>query len=264
MKYFIAGVIILSLVFTINAADLSKVSIENQVAANLNLPLTSNLKLMNSNSYQGGIYDEQPEVINDNSKSVIKAGLYSFMIPGWGQYYNHRMTKARIFFAAEILTWVSYFSLRAYGSWRNDDMIRFANSQAGADIEDKDEIFTGQMDLYWDIDQYNGIGRILEPGSLYYSPNSSYYWRWQSAEDKATFGYLRKRSKEAYRASKWMFIVGLINRVVSSVDAVRDAKRGGSEEHEDFLSSITDSKFSLDIDPMSYDRQIKLTYYPGF
>lgn len=264
MKYCLTVVIFIALAFPLYAADLPSVSIENQVAANLNQPLSVNFSQMSINNYQSGIYNEQPDAIDDNGKSVIKAGLYSFMLPGWGQYYNNKMTKARIFFAAEILTWVSYFSLRTYGSWRNDDMVRFANSQAGADIEDKDEIFTGQMDLYWDIDQYNGIGRILEPGSPYYSPNSSYYWRWQSAEDKDTFGYLRERGKEAYRASKWMFIVGLINRVVSTVDAVRDAKRGGNAESEDFLSSITDSKFALDIDPMSIDRQIKLTYYPGF
>jgi len=264
MKISITLIILLLLIVSVNASEISELSIESQLSANLNLSATAFNDPGNTIYNQGGIYGDQPDVIDDNSKSTIKAGLYSFLIPGWGQYYNHKMTKARIFFAAEVMTWISYFSLRTYGGWRKDDMIRFGNSQAGADLEGKDEIFTGQMELYWDIDQYNGIGRLLEPGSPYYSPNSSNYWRWQSIEDMSDFRYFRERSKEAYRASKWLFIVGLVNRVVSVVDAVRDSKRDGNTSDDDFLSSITDSKLSLDINPMSPDRQINLTYYPGF
>ncbi len=264
MKIICTIIISFMLVAAINAAEIQKMSIESQLSANLNRPILGNNNSMDDKLYQGGIYGEQPVEFNDNSKSYIKAGLYSFLIPGGGQYYNNKMTKGRIFFAAEVLTWVSYFSLRTYGKWRKDDMIRFGNSRAGADLEGKDEIFTGHMEIYMDVDQYNSIGRLLEPGAPYYDPGSSYYWRWQSTDDKATFRNLRERSMKAYRASKWMFIIGLVNRVVSVIDAVRDAKRADNIEHDDFLSSITDSKFSLDIDPTSYDRQINLTYYPGF
>ena len=265
MKIFTTLIIILLLIVSINASEISEISIESQLSANLNRPLLITNNSLNSNYYQSNnIYDDQSDMIDDNSKSVIKAGLYSFLIPGWGQYYNHKMTKGRIFFAAEVLTWVSYFSLRTYGRWRKDDMIRFGNSRAGADLEGKDEIFTGMMEMYMDIDEYNNIGRLMESDSPYYSPNSSYYWRWETEEDMATFRKLRERSREAYRASKWLFIIGLVNRVASVVDAVRDAKRADIIEHDDFLSSLTDSKFSLDINPMSYDKQINLTYYPGF
>ncbi|MBU8934683.1 MAG: hypothetical protein KOO62_11860 [candidate division Zixibacteria bacterium] len=196
-------------------------------------------------------------------QSKLRAGLYSLLVPGWGQYYNGRKTKARVFFAAEIVTWVSYFSLRTYGAWKKDDMIRHAEAKAGANLDGKDDDFFVWLEKYRDIDRYNDIGRLLETGSEYFPDDASHHWSWQSTEDRAVFRELRESSRTAYRRARWVMLVGLFDRVLAVVDAVRDA-RGGGLTDDGFFLSVAGKPVQLSVDPLAERNQVAITVYPGF
>jgi len=200
---------------------------------------------------------------NTGAHSKFKAGLYSFLVPGWGQYYNNQKTKVRIFLGAEVITWVTYFSLRTYGAWKKNDMIRQAEEKAGANLDGKNDDFFVWLEIYHDIDQYNDLGRLVEPGAEYYPDDASHHWRWQSAEDQATFRDLREASRSAYRRANWVLLVGLFDRVLAVVNAIRDA-HGRKQDDEGFQLSVAGKSIHLHVDPLAGRSQVAFTIYPGF
>ncbi len=199
--------------------------------------------------------------INISEKSVFKAAAYSFLLPGLGEYYVGNHAKANYFFGVEALTWITYISFRIYGGWKEDDYIRFAAEHAGAHLENKDNDFRTLLSQYESIDQYNTLGRALEPGSPYYVDNEENHWRWQSTEDRVAYRILNESSRDAYKRSDWVILTALVTRVISVIDAVLDVKRFQSYEGHAMLSKPRTFRFS--VDPLSTRSQIKLTYLTG-
>ena len=198
---------------------------------------------------------------HSSEKSVFKAAAYSLLLPGLGEYYVGNRAKANYFFGVEAMTWVTFISLRIYGGWKEDDYIRFAAEHAGAQLENKDDEFRNLLSQYEDIDQYNTLGRALEPSSPYYEDNAENHWMWQSTDDRVAYRILRESSRDAYKRADWVVLTSLLTRVVSVIDAVRDAKRYQSLEARAKLTKSRTFKFSMN--PLSTRTQIKLTYYPG-
>jgi len=205
---------------------------------------------------------EQPAPVVGR-KSVLKAGLLSALIPGAGEYYLGRKGKARAFFAAEALTWIGYLSFRMYGNWKEDDYIRFAATNGGAQLEGKDDFFVDMMAFYSDIDEYNSLGRVSDPDRPYFPDTPEYHWRWQSDSDQSTFRDLKNSSREAYRRSDFMIGVAIVARVISVIDAVRDAIRMNRRVDAGFSQS-DQRPIEFDIDPFSSRRQVSLTLYTPF
>ena len=196
-------------------------------------------------------------------KSVLKAGLLSALIPGAGEYYLGKRTKAKVFFTVEALTWIGYISFRMYGNWKEDDYIRFGSTHAGASLEGKDDFYIDMVAFYDDIDQYNTLGRVSDPDRPYFPDTPEYHWRWQSSEDQATFRDLKNRSREAFRKSDFMVGVAILSRIVSVIDAVRDAIRMNRRIDTDFSQSH-DNQLKLKVDPFDSRRQVSLTLYTPF
>ncbi len=188
-------------------------------------------------------------------KSAVKAAIYSAILPGWGEYYLGHKKKARVFFTAEALSWIGFAAFTTYGKWKKDDFIRFANERAGADLWGKDDDFLDLVGFYDNVDEYNSFGRVFDPDRPYLEDNASNHWRWQSSGDRASYRHLKNQSREAYRRADFMIGLAVLNRVVSIIDAIRDAKRS---------QRALDSSFSIEIDPFSVNRQITLTLFTSF
>ncbi len=158
-------------------------------------------------------------------KSVVKAALLSALLPGAGEYYLGNRGKARYFFAVEAISWAGCIAFRTYGHWRKDDYIRYARTNAGADLEDKSEEFRDLVGFYTSIDDYNSLGRVYDPERPYLYDTPDNHWRWQSDADQAAYRNLKNRSREAYRRAKYMIGIAVANRIVSILDAIRDTRR---------------------------------------
>ena len=198
-----------------------------------------------------------------HAKSVAKAALYSALVPGWGEYYVGHKKKARFFFTVEVLSWIGFIGFTTYGNWKEDDFIRFANERAGANLNGKDDWFLDMVGFYEDIDEYNSFGRVYDPDRPYLDDNASNHWRWQSPSDKELYRHLKNRSREAYRRADFMIGLAILNRVVSVIDAVRDAKRS----RHTFDASFGNSggiRYRFDVDPFSSRRQISFTLFTPF
>lgn len=209
--------------------------------------------------------EDKPEGKSRQSdeKSVARAALYSALVPGWGEYYVGHKKKARIFFTVEALSWIGFIGFTTYGNWKEDDFIRLANERAGTDLDGKDDWFLDMVGFYEDIDEYNSFGRVYDPDRPYLDDNASNHWRWQKSSDMELYRHLKNRSREAHRRADFMIGLAILNRVVSVIDAVRDAKRSRHTFDASFGSS-GGIHYRFDVDPFSSRRQVSLTLFTPF
>jgi len=204
-------------------------------------------------------------VQTSGKKSVMKAAVFSALVPGGGQLYMGNKRTARYFLTAEVLTWLGYAAFRTYGDWRKDDYINYAAEHANAQLDGKSDDFVDLVGFYSNIRDYNAFGRAYDPQRPYLFDTPENHWEWQSGDERREFRTLKNRSREAYRRADFMIGVAIVDRVISVIDAVRSASRynrriGGS----DFSAGETDGRLRLSIDPLHNSRQVSLTLYPGF
>jgi hypothetical protein len=224
------------------------------------------LALMNSGDEFDEPKQEQKPTNSDGQnqrsgkKSIMKAGALSALIPGLGEYYVGHRQKARVFFAGEAVTWIGYASLRIYGHAKEQDYIRFARTNADAQLEEKSDDFRDMVGFYGDISEYNSFGRVFDPERPYLADTPENHWQWQSADDQATYRHLKNRSREAYRQSNFFIGLAIVSRVISVVDAVRDTKRANNRLDEDF----SQAPVKLEIDPLSATRQVAISVRTPF
>ena len=196
-------------------------------------------------------------------KSVAKAAALSALVPGAGEFYLGNRHKAKYFFAADALTWIGFFSFRTYSGWKEDDYVRFAATNAGARIEDRDDEFRDLVGFYDDIDQYNTFGRVFDPDRPYLEDTPENHWRWTSQSDKDAYRHLKNRSREAKRRSEFMLGIAVLSRVVSIIDAIRDARHINKRIGHDTFSQRA-PELKLDINPFSSKSQVRLTILTDF
>ena len=204
--------------------------------------------------------DERKPSAGGGKKSVAKAVLFSALVPGLGEYYVGNKGKAKIFFIAEALTWVGYISYRTYGNWKEDDFIRFASENADAQLEGKNDEFLDMVGFYNDIDQYNSLGRVSDPDRPYLPDTPENHWYWQSNADRDTYRDIKNSSREAFRRADFMLGAAVFNRVISIIDAARDAKRSQRRIDDEF-SRADKPFFKIAMDPLNDHRLINVTMY---
>lgn len=196
-------------------------------------------------------------------KSGLKAVLLSALLPGAGQYYLGYKSRARFYFGTEAAGWIGFGAFRMYGSWRQDDFIRYARDRAGAQLNGKTREFQDLVGFYSDIDQYNSLGRATDPERAYLYDTPENHWRWQSQEDQATYRSIKNASREAYRRANFMIGLVVINRLVSMIDVYRLLRRSHTATGESF-SDAGSPKFRFDVNPFASTRQVSLTYRMPF
>jgi Family of unknown function (DUF5683) len=207
-------------------------------------------------------FDTTPKVksqsASSNDKSLIKAGLYSALIPGLGQRYVGSPTKMKIFMGLEIGVWLGYASYKVYQGWKEDDMINFAADRGNAQLANKSDEFRDLVGFYESIDQYNMVARATDFGTRpYLMDTPENHWRWQSATDQNSYRQYKNRWREAGRRAEMMVVVAVINRLVSIVDAVRDARKSNRRLDTEFSKEEKPS-IQLSLDPMSRNNQVRV------
>jgi hypothetical protein len=188
-------------------------------------------------------------------KSPKKAFLLSLLLPGAGQYYNEAKSKAKIFAGSEASLWVAFFAFRTVGSWKKSDYKNYAVEHAGIVPEGKNDDFYERLTYYDDRDQYNQFTRLYNGPEAPIYPETDYWnWEWDSFDSRSEYRDLRNQSKNAYRRSLYMLGLAALNRVISAVDAFRDAKKFNRKKVFDAQISLQ-PRFNL----FGSNRKISLT-----
>jgi hypothetical protein len=202
-------------------------------------------------SSQGDISSSSPETDARSDTKPWKSGALSLLLPGAGQLLNGRTTKAKLFFGSEAAFWVGFASFKMYANWREDDFINFAAQRANANLRGKDKDFQDWVGFYDDIYQYNTAGRIISPDRPYLVDNAENHWQWDNAADKATYRYIKNRAREADKRANLMLGLLVVNRVVSAIDAYRDALQDRHTAPREFGSRKIHPQFALNpFDPV--------------
>ncbi|HNW58224.1 MAG TPA: hypothetical protein PKI62_00940 [bacterium] len=161
----------------------------------------------------------------EGEKSKGKALMLSFLLPGLGERYAGATTKSHIFLGTEISLWLGYAGFQTYSAWRRDEYEGYAARHAGVDPKGKNDTYYSNIGNYANIDLYNAAKLRQRNLDDYYSDVASYYWKWDTAANKAHFDQLRISSEKARNRSTFVLGAILANHLVSAIDAVWSVNR---------------------------------------
>lgn len=198
-----------------------------------------------------GEFEEKKEGL----KSVTKAALFSFLLPGTGEIYAGSQTKGKIFVSVEASFWAGFFSFRTYGGWLKRDYKVYAASHAGTNLAGKPDDFFDNLAFYDSRDKYNQFALLYHRGEARPYPESDFWnWEWDSPKSKSYYRDLKNRSKTAYRRAVYVVGLSLINRVVSVIDAMKTVRSYNRKKSLE----ISKVKFDLELHPFGHDPKLVL------
>lgn len=154
----------------------------------------------------------------DLKKNTGLAILYSLLLPGMGELYAGSYSSGKYFTIAEGALWLTYFGMNTYGNWQKDRYKAFAASNAGVNIEGKDDDYFATISEYLSIDQYNNAKALERNFSEMYS--NKYYWNWTNNDRKAYRG-MWVSSEQSYNNLRFIAGALILNRIISAINAVR-------------------------------------------
>jgi hypothetical protein len=163
------------------------------------------------------------------SKSLKKALIFSFLLPGAGQQYLGHHTRARMMYVAEAGVWTAFAGFRIQGDMRKDRYEETARLFAGVECGIDDD-YALALAHYASNEEYNidvlREARYLFPDDrekqLAYFDVHGYFgshaWEWKSPEKQHDFENTRTWSRESYRRAVLTTGFAALNRVVSMID----------------------------------------------
>ncbi|MFQ6093631.1 MAG: hypothetical protein ACE5OR_13335 [bacterium] len=166
-----------------------------------------------------GLQSEAP-----SAKSPGKAFFLSLLVPGLGELYAGSSQKGKIFLAAEAAVWSGFAAFEQYSAWKRRDYEVFAAAHAGVKLDGKDDDFFKNVGIYQNVRSYNADRLHARDMDEVYWDEDLYFWEWDSPESQALFSQLRNSSRKAHRRALNMVGVGVLNRLISAIDAVRSAR----------------------------------------
>lgn len=215
-------------------------------------------KLTHLSSKNLGVYlaqgEEEEDIFEDvyafESKSIKKAFLYSFVLPGAGEFYSNSKIKAGLFLGLEALFWTGYFGYHKRGSDKRDEYQVWADQYWDRNRYEKglfdtygDTVLTLQKDSTYKLISLDGLDSISITHWLSDSEDQQYYemigkyhqfrygWEDYNSYDREYWTLLRlyywemrKHSNRLFDRAKYTMIASLANHVLSAFDAALTAR----------------------------------------
>lgn len=163
----------------------------------------------------------QPEIFLDQpgEKKTGLAILYSLLLPGMGELYAGDYSFGQYLTIADGILWGVLFGFDIYGTRMESNYKNFAETKGGANIEGKNEKYYADLGNYLDIEQYNRRQELDRNFAGVY--DDSYYWKWDSQEERREYRRMWKSSENAYNNIRFAAGALILNRIVSAINAVR-------------------------------------------
>lgn len=214
------------------------------------VPLMDDGGPMYAQTFDDFSFEDEEDKVN-----VTKAALFSFVLPGAGQWYAGEKNRAGVFLASEGVMWAAFAYFKTVQSVKQTDYEAYALANAGINPDGKDDDFYRILSFYLSRDEYNSAGRIIDPSRPYY-PNTEYWdWRWRSEEDLEAYRNLRNQRAEARNRSRFALGALVANRLLSAFDAWRTAKSVNRQARME----LTGWKFGVKGKPFGDDPKVVLT-----
>jgi hypothetical protein len=205
-KFWLILLILATAVFAQQRKTLSTLDLEQEFKNPINSPGIS----VNQNSFE----------IPAEKKSPGLAILYSFLLPGMGELYANNYNSGKYFTIAEVIFWGTYIGMNVYANARENDYKAFAETYGSANISGKDADFFATIGQYDNIEIYNDE-KALERNFDEMYDSETYYWKWQSTENRKTYRDIRTSSEQTFNDIRFVVGAMILNRIASAINAVR-------------------------------------------
>lgn len=159
--------------------------------------------------------------VSSEKKSVGLGIVYSLLLPGMGELYADAYDVGKYFTIADGLLWGTFIGMSAYSNWQEDNYKSYAATAAGViNNDNKDEDFYANIGDYTSVYTYNEQ-KALERNFNEMYDEQSYFWKWNSTEERRTYRDMWNSSEQASNGIR--FVVGglILNRLVSAINAAR-------------------------------------------
>jgi len=166
------------------------------------------------------VFDEKPVNIKGDKKNPALAILYSMILPGMGELYAENFGSGKYFTIAEVTLIGVYFGVNSYGNWKKDNYQAFAGSAGSVNLQGKNDDYFARIGEYKDIEQYNDIKSLNRQFDEMYDP-ASFYWEWKTDEERERYRDMWLSSQHAYNNLRFVVGAMLLNRLISTINAVR-------------------------------------------
>lgn len=173
--------------------------------------------------------------------SRMKVIAASMAIPGWGQKMTGHSGRAEAFLGAEIGIWTAFTVFQVQGHLRRNSYIDYAEVMAGVQNGDNaSEEYYRNVGRYMSTEDYmqdvqrDARARYLDDleARRAYVENHSIptdrRWEWENQSDRHRYRDKRSASMSAYQRRTYMIGVGIVNRLLSAIDAARSFQAPGS------------------------------------
>ena len=205
-KFWLILLILATAVFAQQRKTLSTLDLEQEFKNPINSPGIS----VNQNSFE----------IPAEKKSPGLAILYSFLLPGMGEFYANNYNSGKYFTIAEGIFWGTYIGMNVYANARENDYKAFAETYGSANISEKDADYFATIGQYDNIEIYNDE-KALERNFDEMYDTEIYYWKWQNTEDRKTYRNIRTSSEQTFNDLRFVVGAMILNRIASAINAVR-------------------------------------------
>lgn len=177
------------------------------------------------------------------NRHLSSIGL-SLLLPGSAQLKSGRTGRGLLFLGAEGAIWTAFAAFRVQGGLRRDSYLEMAQLFAGVEHpEGRDDDYYRLLGLISSSDVYDIVVRSdarrfypddLEAREAYVAEHriqGDRAWQWESDAARERYRAKRNDSQSAFRASRNMIGLAVVNRLAAMFDAVLSEREGGSATH---------------------------------
>lgn len=165
--------------------------------------------------------------ITQTKKSTGIAMLLSLVLPGAGHLYLDRMDAGKYFLGIDAINWIGFAGVNIYGDKINSDARSFSVIHAGVSNKDRGKDYFSNVGFYNSIYDYNNDKLARGEFNAIYDVNS-YYWFWDSQDNKNQFESQRKKSERMKNTGIIFGTALIVNRLASAVSAIILSNRTNS------------------------------------
>lgn len=189
------------------------------------LEIKNNL-LVNSESNQSNYPEE-----TFKKKSPGLAILYSMLLPGMGELYAGDYSTGKYFTIADGVLWGVFAGITIHGNNKEENYRAFAQANGGVNLDGKDGTYFADISLYENIDDFNRAKELNREFDLVYDLNTQ-YWAWDGSKQRKEYRELWSSSETAKNNVRFAVGALLLNRIVSSIFAVRAVSAHNKKEEK--------------------------------
>lgn len=170
------------------------------------------------------------------------AFLRSMVLPGWGHQYIDKTDwkRGQYHMAADAAMILSYIGIKSRVSYLEGNLETFAQSNANADLQNKDRSFFLAIANFDNLDEYNDFQLRTRNWNNLLADTPENQWNWNNDGDRSDYQDMRERIDKNKNQLPALVTLMVANRVISGLNAFVRARKIWSNPPDASLSYVNE------------------------